>query len=136
MSALKKGFKVWVAEAMSQVSAIDVTTAKTLLEDSNVQFIDVRDFNEWNNTGTIPGAVTASRGMLEFVADPDSPYYNEAFQPEIHLVLYCARGPRSALSAWRLKQMGFVQVSYLAGGLEAWLEAGGGTEPYRSVEAG
>ena len=130
MSALKKGFKVWVAEAMSNVSAIEVDNAKNLLNDHQVQFIDVRDPNEWENTGLIPGAAAASRGMLEFLADPDSPYYNDAFNSRRTLVLYCAKGPRSALSAWRLKQMGFAQVSYLNGGIEAWLGAGGSTEPY------
>ena len=130
MSELKKGFKVWVAEAMSNVSAIEVDHAKTLLNDQQVQFIDVRDPNEWTNSGLIPGAVGASRGMLEFLADPDSPYYNDAFDTHRTLVLYCAKGPRSALSAWRLKQMGFTQVSYLNGGIEAWLGAGGSTESY------
>ena len=124
MSKLKKGVKDFLEEAFNNVSALEVDDARKIIADSNVQFIDVRDPNEWCN-GLIDRAVGASRGMLEFMADPDSPYYNEAFNQSKRLVVYCAKGPRSALAAWCLKQMGFNDVCYLKGGLNAWLDAGG-----------
>ena len=124
MSKLKKGVKDFLEEAFNNVSALEVDDARKIIADSNVQFIDVRDPNEWCN-GLIDRAVGASRGMLEFMADPDSPYYNEAFNQSKRLVVYCAKGPRSALAAWCLKQMGFDDVCYLKGGLHAWLDAGG-----------
>ena len=124
MSKLKKGVKDFLEEAFNNVSALEVDDARKIIADSNVQFIDVRDPNEWCS-GLIDRAVGASRGMLEFMADPDSPYYNEAFNQSKRLVVYCAKGPRSALAAWCLKQMGFNDVCYLKGGLNAWLDAGG-----------
>ena len=91
MSKLKKGVKDFLEEAFNNVSALEVDDARKIVADSNVQFIDVRDPNEWCN-GLIERAVGASRGMLEFMADPDSPYYNEAFNQSKRLVVYCAKG--------------------------------------------
>lgn len=130
MPQLKKGVKDFLEGARSNVASIEIEDAKELTTDANVQFIDVRDPNEWSSKGMITNAVGASRGMLEFMADPDSPYHNQAFNPNKRLVLYCARGPRSALAAWRLKEMGFEKVCYLNGGFNAWLDAGGETSDY------
>ena len=130
MPELKKGVKDFLKEAMSNTEALQADDAKKLLADDDVQFIDVRDPNEWSNSGMIKNAVGASRGMLEFMADPDSPYHNQAIDKDKRLVLYCAKGPRSALAAWRLKQMGFEKVCYLNGGLNAWLAADGEISSY------
>ena len=130
MAELKKGIKDFLEEAMSNTVSLQADDAKKLLADNDVQFIDVRDPNEWSNGGMIKNAVGASRGMLEFMADPDSPYHNQAIDKDKHLVLYCAKGPRSALAAWRLKQMGFEKVCYLNGGLNAWLAADGEISNY------
>ena len=131
MSALKKGVNDFLKEAMNNTASLEIDEAKKLMTDSDVQFVDVRDPTEWMDKGMITNAVGASRGMLEFIADPASPYYNPAFEQNKRLVLYCARGPRSALAAWRLKQMGFDKVCYLNGGLNAWLDAGGETSHYK-----
>ena len=130
MSELKKSVKDFLQEATSHVASLEIDDAKKLLADESTQFIDVRDANEWNDSGVIKNAVGASRGMLEFIADPESPYYNPAFDKNKQLVLYCAKGPRSALSAWRLKQMGYEKVCYLKGGLLSWMEADGAMDPY------
>ena len=130
MSRLTKGVKDLLAEAMSNVAALEIDDAKKLVDDDSTQFIDVRDANEWSSTGMVANATGASRGMLEFIADPDSPYYNPVFSPNKQLVLYCAKGPRSALAAWSLKQMGFEKVCYLNGGFNAWLDADGATNDY------
>ena len=127
MSTLKKNVKDFLEEAMNNVVALEIDDAKKMVAKSDVQFVDVRNPNEWTSVGMIKNAVGASRGMLEFMADPDSPYYNKAFDQNKRLVLYCAKGPRSALAAWQLKQMGFDNVCYLSGGLNAWLDAGGET---------
>ena len=37
--------------------------------------------------------------MLEFWADPASPYYRDWFQEDTRIVLFCAGGGRSALAA-------------------------------------
>ncbi len=76
----------------------------------------------------LKGAVNVSRGMLEFRADPDSPYHNPAFQNEKTVLVYCASGGRSALSGKALKDLGYLSV-YNAGGFKELAEAGLETEP-------
>lgn len=75
--------------------------------------IDVREANELAG-GMIPGAVHLPRGMLEldidkFTTDKDK-----------QIVLYCAAGGRSLLSAYMLSKMGFRNVVSLIGGYEQW----------------
>jgi hypothetical protein len=45
------------------------------------------------------------RGMLEFRADPESPYHNPALRKETTVVLYCASGGRSALAGKTLQEL-------------------------------
>ena len=72
----------------------------------------------------IPGAISAPRGMLEFWADPTSPYHRQEFDPQRRIILHCASGGRSALAADTLQQLGYSNVAHLAGGLKAWAEEG------------
>jgi rhodanese-related sulfurtransferase len=85
--------------------------------------VDVRDAPERAN-GTIPGAIHASRGMLEFYADPSSPYHRSEFDPGKRVILHCASGGRSALAAQSLKSLGYANVAHLDGGFKAWQAAG------------
>jgi rhodanese-related sulfurtransferase len=71
--------------------------------------------------------MNVSRGMLEFRADPDSPYHGKAFAKDKTVILYCASGGRSALAAKVLKDMGYSNV-YNVGGFKDWVDAGGAVE--------
>lgn len=86
--------------------------------------VDIREPSEHAQTGVIPGSVSAPRGMLEFWADPTSPYHRPEFDPSRRVILHCAAGGRSALAADTLKQMGYANVAHLEGGIEAWTKAG------------
>src|SRR5437660_2428793 len=94
-----KDCKQMVAEANAVIESIPPADAIRLLNDANIAFIDVRDDPELERDGKIPGAVHASRGMLEFLIDPMSPYHKAVFSSGKRLVLYCASGSRSALGA-------------------------------------
>lgn len=124
------GFAERVANALEVCSSVEVAEAKDLLSNSKTLFVDVRDLHELQNGGKITGAVHASRGMLEFLIDPESPYYNETFQPEsdTHYVVYCMSGGRSALAAATMKEMGYSNVATLSGGFKAWCAAQGVVE--------
>lgn len=121
---LQKTVSDLMAEALANVETLEVAAARKLHAEGGVQFIDVRDLHELAESGTIPGAVHASRGMLEFLADPASPYHQDVFARDKKFVLFCAGGGRSSLAAWRLKEMGFENVCHIAGGFKAWREAG------------
>ena len=120
-----------MAEALANVDTLDVAEARKLHDEGGVQFIDVRELHELTESGTIPGAAHAPRGMLEFLADPASPYHDEVFARDGKFVLFCAGGGRSSLAAWRLKEMGLENVCHIAGGFRAWREAGADVVPYR-----
>ena len=123
---VNKGCMQMVGEANAAIETISVDDAKTL-HGGDVVFVDVRDDGEWGK-GRIAGALHASRGMLEFIADPEGPYHDPAFASGKKLVLYCASGGRSALAAKTLADMGIGNVCHVAGGFNAWSEAGGPVE--------
>jgi rhodanese-related sulfurtransferase len=92
-------------------------------EDQNLYVLDVRTVDEYV-AGHVAGAVWAPGGQAvqaidEYVAVRAAP-----------IVLVCDGVARSVMTASWLARMGFPDVAVLAGGLPAWLDAGG------SVEAG
>ncbi len=94
-----------------------------MLDDSEVVLVDVRETVERENDGLIPGSIHVPRGLLEFKADPESPAYDDELVPDDRLILYCGTGGRSALAAKTLIDMGYQDVSSLAGGYAAWKAA-------------
>ena len=122
---MKKGFKQLLAEANAVIETIPAAEAVKRLQQGGVAFIDLREPLELERDGLIPGAVHAPRGMLEFYADPDSPYHKDVFESTQTKLLYSASGGRSALAAQRLQEMGLTGIAHLGGGLKAWRAAGG-----------
>jgi len=101
-------------EAKREIQEIDVQALKTMQQrGDSFELIDVREPEEVNR-GTIPGAKHISRGVLERDIDKVTTDKNRP------IILYCAKGNRSALSAWMLKKMGFNNVYSLIGGWSAW----------------
>jgi rhodanese-related sulfurtransferase len=90
----------------------------------DVLLVDIRETEERSSSGAIPGAVHAPRGMLEFYADPTSPYHRPEFETDRRVVLYCASGGRSALATDMLQQLGYARMAHLDGGFKAWAAAG------------
>ena len=117
-----------VAAANAAVDQLSIEEAKRLVGRADVQFVDVRDSAELATQGKIPGAVHATRGMLEFYADPSSPAHKPELASGKRLILYCGSGGRSALAAKTLKDMGVDDVVNLVGGFGAWQQAGGEIE--------
>lgn len=113
-----------VAEAKARIQNLSPAQVQAELDRGGVVLIDLREINELAENGIIPGSVHAPRGMLEFYADPTSPYYRAEFDPNRRIILACASGGRSALAADRLQQMGYRNVAHLDGGLRAWKEHG------------
>ena len=113
--------------ADAAVPRITPAQAKEMLAKGNALLVDVRDAPEVARDGKAAGALNVSRGMLEFRADPGSPYHDKNFSPDKTVILYCASGGRSALSGKTLKDMGYQQVFNL-GAYKSWVEAGGAVE--------
>ena len=107
-----------VAEAKGRVENLTPLQVASELAGGRPLLVDLREPEERAQTGIIPGAVAAPRGMLEFYADPTSPYHREGFDPgPAHDSVLRQRG-RSALAAAALGQLGYARVAHLDGGFE------------------
>ena len=106
-----------INDSKGRIRQVNAAEAQALHARGGAVFLDVRDQQEVN-LGRIPGAVHISRGNLESKV--------EAIVPrDTPLVVYCGGGGRSALATDTLRQMGYTNVSSLAGGFRGWAEAGG-----------
>jgi rhodanese-related sulfurtransferase len=119
--------KQMMEAANAAVPKITPEKAREMIGNGNALVVDVRDAPEVEKSGKIAGALHVSRGMLEFRADPESPYHDKNFTKEKTVLLYCASGGRSALAGKLLKDMGYSQV-YNIGAFKDWAESGGAVE--------
>ncbi len=134
-----KTVKDMMAAANEAVPRITPQEMLALMAQEDALLLDVRDPHEVAATGKIKGAKNISRGMLEFRADPATPYHDPDIRRDRALVLYCASGGRSAfcasggrsaLACKTLQEMGYERVHNLGGFKEA-TEAGLDTEPHQ-----
>jgi rhodanese-related sulfurtransferase len=119
--------KEMLAAANAAVPRIGRDEAAALMAKGDVLVVDVRDAPELQASGKVAGAVHVSRGMLEFRADPESPYHDPAFDRDRTVIVYCASGGRSALAGKALKDLGYRDVRNL-GAFKEWAENGGAVE--------
>lgn len=111
-----------LAEAKSQIKEIDTDEVeKKLMQDPRVKLIDVREKDE-QEQGVIPSALLISKGLLEMKIESAVP------KKDSEIILYCAAGNRSALSALSLQQIGYQNVSSMIGGYSKWKQEGRKTE--------
>jgi rhodanese-related sulfurtransferase len=122
-----------IAEAKARIENLPAPAVAAALAGGDALLVDLREPEERVQHGSIPGAVHAPRGMLEFYADPTSPYYRPEFDPGRRTILFCASGGRSALAADALQGLGYANVAHLDGGLKAWREAG---QPVEAAQSG
>ncbi|MGP3697645.1 rhodanese-like domain-containing protein [Rhodobacter sp. NSM] len=116
--------KDMMAAANAVVERIDAERAQALMADKGALLLDIRDAPEIEKSGRAQGSHHIPRGMLEFRADPESPYHDPMLRKDRPVVLHCASGGRAALAGKLLKDMGFSEV-YNLGGLKDWAEGGG-----------
>lgn len=112
-----------VAAAKQRIENLSPDQVESELK-SGVLLVDIREPEERVSNGFIAGDTHAARGMLEFYADPTSPYHRVEFDPDQRIILYCASCGRSSLAADMLRDLGYTRVAHLDGGLKAWSEAG------------
>jgi len=113
-----------VAEAKSRIENLPPSKVASEIDGGDALLVDIREAEERVQNGVIKGAVHAPRGMIEFYADPTSPYHRPEFQLERRIILQCASGGRSALATDTLRTLGYSKVAHLEGGFKAWKEQG------------
>ena len=114
------------------LSVEELAAMQGAVDADEVLLIDLREIQEVVDLGTIPGAKHVARGMLEFWASPDSPYYRDYFQEDKPIVCFCAGGGRSVYATLALEAMGFKDVAHLEVGFNGRKKAG---QPVQDVSA-
>ena len=107
-----------VLAAKSHCREVPVHDAQPMLLSADA-IIDVREADEYA-AGHMPGAINIPRGLLEFKLS-GTPALD---QRNLSVVLYCKTSGRSALAAMSMQAMGYLDVVSMAGGFDAWVEAG------------
>lgn len=110
-----------IAEAKQRIKEVTPEESiATKAADPSVVFLDVREPNEWN-LGRIPGALFLPRGHLEGRVEA-------TLDRDKKIIVYCARGNRSALAADTMQQMGYEDVASMSRGFIGWVDEGGEVE--------
>ena len=107
-----------VAAAKARIEEVALDHAEQAILDADV-LIDVREADEYA-AGHIAGAVHVPRGLLEFKLGNTT----ELSSRDLKIVLYCKNSGRAALAACSLHDMGYLKVTSITGGIDAWIAAG------------
>jgi rhodanese-related sulfurtransferase len=107
-----------VTEARRRIEEVALDQAEQAIRDADV-LIDVREADEFA-AGHLPGAIHASRGLLEFKLS-STPTLSSR---DLKIVVYCKTSGRAALAAAAMQDMGYLEVRSIAGGYDAWLASG------------
>ncbi|HEY7200328.1 MAG TPA: rhodanese-like domain-containing protein [Candidatus Dormibacteraeota bacterium] len=121
-------YRDMIEDAKSRVRVVSKEELERELASGEAVVVDIRDARERWDLGAIPGARHVPRGMLEFWADPTSPYHKSFMDPNRRTILHCAGGLRSALAADTLMKLGYQDVAHLEIGLDGWRDEGGAVE--------
>jgi molybdopterin/thiamine biosynthesis adenylyltransferase/rhodanese-related sulfurtransferase len=106
-----------MAEPRTVPAEIDVDEGRALYERGSALFLDVREPREWEQ-GRIAGAIHLPLGEVEARA---ATVLTDMSRP---VVAYCATGRRSLRAAATLADLGYDDVTSLAGGIEDWFAHG------------
>ncbi len=117
----------YLSRLSEAVEEIDVAAAFARLQGGAI-LIDIRETGELGS-GTAEPARLISRGMLELEIGSRVP------DRQTPLILMCAGGDRSRLSAASLAELGYESVASLVGGFDAWRAAGGAVRQTDSGQA-
>jgi sulfur-carrier protein adenylyltransferase/sulfurtransferase len=116
---MAKSFQEIMAEARKEIPEVSAQQVNELLKNNGKSpvLLDVRESDEWRQ-GHLEGALPLPRGFLEIKVESAVP------NKDAPIIAYCAGGVRSLLAAKVMKEMGYQNVSSMAGGYAAWKNGG------------
>jgi hypothetical protein len=126
MVARKTVLQMW-AEANERIELVSATDLAKEIASGEILLLDVRLPIEIERRGTIAGSVPVPRGVLEWWADPDSPYFRPSSvfgDFDKRVVTFCDGGGNGAFTAVALQELGYPNVATLEGGFYGWIGAG------------
>jgi rhodanese-related sulfurtransferase len=113
-----------LAEARRDLERLEPATAADAIADGAL-LVDIRSERQRDHDGLVPGAVFVPRNVLEWRCDPACSSRDERLTDlDRWLILMCNEGYQSSLAAATLRRLGFARATDLAGGFQAWRDAG------------
>jgi sulfur-carrier protein adenylyltransferase/sulfurtransferase len=109
-------FRDLLNAAKAEITELDTATAADHIA-AGALALDVREPEEYDQ-GALPNAVHIPRGHLE------SQVEGKLLDKNAEVVIYCAAGVRSAFAARTLQELGYTNVSSMAGGYGKWKDEG------------
>ncbi|KAA3618300.1 MAG: MBL fold metallo-hydrolase [Calditrichaeota bacterium] len=105
----------WIEQhSMQALNHIESHELKEVIAQNNCTIVDVRGINEYNS-GHIKHAKHIHLGELKERAGE--------LQKDNHIILHCAGGDRSSTACSILQKEGFLKITNLTGGFNAWAES-------------
>ena len=122
MAAHAPGFLKLVDAAKTRVREVSAAeTRARMAKNPSAKLVDVREDLEWQ-AGRAAGAVHLGKGIIERDIEGQIP------DKDAEIILYCGGGFRSAIAGDALQQMGYTNVTSMAGGWRAWNDIGAPVE--------
>jgi rhodanese-related sulfurtransferase len=112
-----------LAEARARLERVDPERARAESGDG-AALVDIRNVEQIEAHGRIPGAIEIRRNVLEWRLEPGGEHsLPELARPGARVILVCQEGYQSSLAAANLRRLG-LDATDLIGGFEAWRDAG------------
>ena len=99
--------------------------AKEMIGQPDLVMVDLRDKDERERHGVIPGSVHAPYPSLDENVRPGGLLHELATATGKRLVFYCAFGERSAMAVKTAQEAGLANICHLKGGIDEWKKANG-----------
>ncbi len=107
----------------SQGWALSKQEAMQLIDQNDALLIDLRETNERERVGEIPGSVHVPYPELQNSMAPGG--ILRTLGNERRLLFYCAFGERSAMAVQAAQSVGLDTACHIQGGIDAWKSEGG-----------
>jgi rhodanese-related sulfurtransferase len=112
-----------LAEARAALERVDARRAQ-VESAGGTALVDIRNAEQIEAHGRIPGATEIRRNVLEWRLEPGGAHsLPELARPGARVIVVCQEGYQSSLAAANLRRLG-LDATDLIGGFEAWRDAG------------
>jgi rhodanese-related sulfurtransferase len=113
-----------LARARERIARLEPAEALAEMRAGAV-LVDVRSESQIARDGSVPGAIVISRNVLEWRCAPDGDHRDPRLSdPATRVIVMCDGGYQSSLAAANLRDLGHDRAADLAGGFQAWRQAG------------
>jgi glyoxylase-like metal-dependent hydrolase (beta-lactamase superfamily II)/rhodanese-related sulfurtransferase len=103
--------------------ALSPSQVRARLGTPDIVVVDLREREEREKGGAIPGALHAPYRDLQENLQPDGMLYELVRATGKRLIFYCAFGERSAMAVQAAQDAGLASACHLHGGMAAWKQA-------------